>query len=70
MVAGGSVAACERCGMAGHLAWGCLHIINEGQKTCYGCKNPVTFFGQKFTLVTDHRPLVWLCQLKDPSVES
>jgi Reverse transcriptase (RNA-dependent DNA polymerase). len=27
-------------------------------------------FGQKFTLVTDHRPLVWLCQLKDPSVES
>ena len=27
-------------------------------------------FGQKFKLVTDHRPLVWLIRLKDPTMES
>ena len=27
-------------------------------------------YGQNFNLVTDHRPLIWLCNLKDPTVGS
>ena len=27
-------------------------------------------YGRKFTLVTDHRPLIWLSQLNDPTLGS
>jgi len=34
----------------------------------WGCKNFRPYlYGRKFTVVTDHRPLVWICNVKDPS---
>ena len=34
---------CERCGEDGHMARGCLRVINDGSRTCFKCNKPGHF---------------------------